>query len=167
MWGCRKVYCAGSDCKFKILMRPTEQSMPQMMVLFHHGDNNAPPKLDSLLSWSVRAYTEVGNRNDSGAADPYMVTRTLAKAAEKNGATVALDLPPVTIMQTTSSASNESSNGRTVIAAGLWTSKEPPGRTSSNTERREGKVSFSQDLFLGVLFLRPPYPQKVDSTMSS
>lgn len=87
----------GSDCKFKILMRPMEQSMPQMMVLFTTGDNNAPPKLDSLLSWSVRAYTELGNRNDSGAADPYMVTKTLAKAAEKNGATVALDLPPVRI----------------------------------------------------------------------
>ena len=72
-----------------------------------------------------------------------MLTRTLTEAAEKNGARVLLDLPPVTIMQTTRSASNESSTARTVIVARLWTSKEPPGRTSPYTERREVKVSLS------------------------
>lgn len=66
-------------------MRRKEQSVPQRIVSSNQAPIIAPSELHQLSSDVVGSYAEVRFPNNSGQADPYMLTRKLAKSVEENG----------------------------------------------------------------------------------
>jgi glycine/D-amino acid oxidase-like deaminating enzyme len=82
VWGYRTVHAA----EIKLLARNLDGNDTTSEVTT--PKDASPSGLDWLFPGSVKAYDEIGTRDNSGQVNPFMFTTTLAKLAEEKGVDV-------------------------------------------------------------------------------